>query len=107
MSVQVLVVDDEKNLVEPLRGYLELPSRHLAGRHPHSRADRGGRSNLQPLSVRAGRFGTVFAATALVVWHLHLAFHASPVNFPIPSTPVSQIPAKLSHVGYRKSKEEK
>ncbi len=80
----MLVVDDEKNLVEPLRGYLELPSRHLAG-----------------------RFGTVFAATALVVWHLHLAFHASPVNFPIPSTPVSQIPAKLSHIDYRKSKEEK
>jgi hypothetical protein len=49
----------------------------------------------------------VFAATALVVWHLHLAFHASPVNFPIPSTPVSQIPAKLSHIDYRKSKEEK
>ncbi len=46
------------------------------------------------------------AVVALVAWHLHAAFRASPANFPVPETSTrAGSPAESPLVGYRKEKE--
>jgi hypothetical protein len=50
--------------------------------------------------------GTTLAAVALVAWHLHAAFRATPANFPVPRT-ISQdsLSGGTLGTGYRKGKE--
>ena len=60
--------------------------------------------NHAPLELAA--LGAAFVTVALVAWHLHSAFRATPANFPAPRTmPARPIPEKVPRTGYRKSKE--
>jgi hypothetical protein len=60
--------------------------------------------NHAPLELLV--LGATFATVALVAWHLHAAFRASPANFPVPSpVPPPKIPASSLRMGYRKNKE--
>lgn len=52
--------------------------------------------------------GTALAATATVIRHMHRAFRASPINFPVSTTPQSApMPSESLHMGYRKGRETK
>jgi hypothetical protein len=60
--------------------------------------------NHDPLELVV--LGAMFWMVALVAWHLHAAFRASPANFPVPSpVPPYKTPADSLRTGYRKSKE--
>jgi hypothetical protein len=49
--------------------------------------------------------GAVLAVVALVAWHLHAAFRATPANFPaLRAAPSSETPVNPVQTGYRKSK---
>ena len=49
--------------------------------------------------------GVMLAVVALVAWHLHAAFRATPANFPAPRTvPPSNILTGPVQMGYRKGK---
>ena len=56
--------------------------------------------NHAPLELAI--LGTMLAGVALVAWHLHAAFRATPADFPVPRdvTP----PARPLEAGYRKNK---
>ena len=50
--------------------------------------------------------GTALVVTGTVARHMHKAFRASPVDFPVPTAPPpAPIPAETLRTGYRKSKE--
>ena len=56
--------------------------------------------NHAPLELAV--LGAAFLLVALMAWHLHAAFRATPSNFPVPkAAPPPQIPAS-PRVGYRK-----
>lgn len=59
--------------------------------------------NHDPLELVV--LGPVFAAVALVGWHLHAAFRATPANFPVPGVLQTTVPEQALREGYRKSKE--
>ena len=49
--------------------------------------------------------GVMLAVVALVAWHLHAAFRATPANFPAPRTvPPSNMASDPVQMGYRKGK---
>ena len=49
--------------------------------------------------------GAVLTVVALVAWHLHAAFRATPANFPAPRVgPSSRTPMNPVQTGYRKGK---
>jgi hypothetical protein len=49
--------------------------------------------------------GAVLTVVALVAWHLHAAFRATPANFPVPRTASSpEIATNTVRIGYRKGK---
>jgi hypothetical protein len=50
--------------------------------------------------------GTALVVTGTVARHMHKAFRASPVDFPVPTAPPpAPIPAEALRTGYRKTKE--
>jgi hypothetical protein len=50
--------------------------------------------------------GTALVVTGTVARHMHKAFRASPVDFPVPTAPPpAPIPAETLRTGYRKTKE--
>ena len=49
--------------------------------------------------------GAGLGVVAMVAWHLHSAFRATPANFPAPQTPLIAIPEETHRTGFRKSKE--
>jgi hypothetical protein len=59
--------------------------------------------NHAPLELAI--LGATLVMVALMVWHLHSAFRATPANFPAPQTPPITIPEKTHSTGYKKSKE--
>lgn len=88
---------------------------------PHSEAGRFHRGislvmALMPIPILAAEavrnhtppelavLATAFSASALMSWHLHAAFRATPANFPVPRTASPQLPTRIS--AYRKGKEE-
>jgi len=59
--------------------------------------------NHAPLELAV--LGAVLAAVMLVAWHLHVAFRATPANFPTPrAASSSYILTDPVQMGYRKSK---
>jgi hypothetical protein len=59
--------------------------------------------NHAPLELAV--LGAVLAVVALVAWHLHAAFRATPANFPAPrAVPPSNILADPVQMGYSKGK---
>jgi len=59
--------------------------------------------NHAPLELAV--LGAVLAVVALVAWHLHAAFRATPANFPVPRAVSShRISTDNVQTGYRKSK---
>lgn len=87
---------------------------------PHSEAGRFHRGislviALMPIPILAAEafrnhappelavLATALSASALVCWHLHAAFRATPANFPVPRATSPQIPARPST--YRKGEE--
>jgi hypothetical protein len=59
--------------------------------------------NHAPLELAV--LGAVLAVVALVAWHLHAAFRATPANFPAPrAAQSSKIPINSVQTGYRKGK---
>jgi hypothetical protein len=58
--------------------------------------------NHAPLELAI--LGVVLVVVALMAWHLHSAFRATPANFPAPLSPPTAIPEENLHTGYRKSK---
>jgi hypothetical protein len=89
---------------------------------PHSEADRFHRGISLAVALIAGLIllaeatrnhaplelavlGAVLAVVALVAWHLHAAFRATPANFPAPRAALSsKIPINPVQTGYRKGK---
>jgi hypothetical protein len=61
--------------------------------------------NHAPLELAV--LGATFFAIALMAWHLHAAFRATPANFPAPQTAPPRIPAESLRMNYRKDKEAK
>jgi hypothetical protein len=59
--------------------------------------------NHAPLELAI--LGATLVMVALMAWHLHSAFRATPANFPAPQTPLIAIPEETLRTGYRKSKE--
>jgi len=59
--------------------------------------------NHAPLELAI--LGATLVMVALMAWHLHSAFRATPANFPAPQTPPITIPEETLSTGYRKSKE--
>ena len=59
--------------------------------------------NHTPLELAI--LGAGLVVVAIVAWHLHSAFRATPANFPAPRTPPTAIPEGTPLTGYRKSKE--
>jgi hypothetical protein len=49
--------------------------------------------------------GATLVMVALMAWHLHSAFRATPANFPAPQTSPITIPEETIRTHYRKSKE--
>jgi hypothetical protein len=63
----------------------------------------GALRNHAPLELAI--LGAGLVVVAMVAWHLHSAFRATPANFPAPRTPPTAIPEVILRTGYRKSKE--
>jgi hypothetical protein len=59
--------------------------------------------NNAPLELAI--LGATLVMVALMAWHLHSAFRATPANFPAPQTPPITIPEETLSTGYKKSKE--
>jgi hypothetical protein len=59
--------------------------------------------NHAPLELAI--LGATLVMVALMAWHLHSAFRATPANFPAPQTPPITIPEETLSTGYKKSKE--
>ena len=59
--------------------------------------------NHAPLELAI--LGAGLVVVAMVAWHLHSAFRATPANFPAPRTPPTAIIDGTPLTGYRKSKE--
>jgi hypothetical protein len=59
--------------------------------------------NHAPLELAI--LGATLVMVALMAWHLHSAFRATPANFPVPQTPPITIPEETLSTGYKKSKE--
>jgi len=59
--------------------------------------------NHAPLELTI--LGAGLLVVAMVAWHLHSAFRATPANFPAPRTPPTAVLAATPLTGYRKSKE--
>jgi hypothetical protein len=59
--------------------------------------------NHDPLELAI--LGATLVMVALMAWHLHSAFRATPANFPAPQTPPITIPEETLSTGYKKSKE--
>ena len=59
--------------------------------------------NHAPLELAI--LGATLVMVALMAWHLHSAFRATPANFPAPQTPPITIPEEILNTGYKKSKE--
>ena len=59
--------------------------------------------NHAPLELAI--LGATLVMVALMAWHLHSAFRATPANFPAPQTPPITIPEEILSTGYKKSKE--
>jgi hypothetical protein len=58
--------------------------------------------NHAPLELAI--LGAGLVVVAMVAWHLHSAFRATPANFPAPRTPPTPIIEGTPLTGYRKSK---
>src|SRR5215208_3111526 len=58
--------------------------------------------NHDPLDLAV--LGATLVIVALMAWHLHSAFRATPANFPAPQAPPIAIPVDSLRTGYRKSK---
>ena len=59
--------------------------------------------NHAPLELAI--LGAGLVVVAMVAWHLHSAFRATPANFPAPRSPPTAIIEGTPLTGYRKSKE--
>jgi hypothetical protein len=59
--------------------------------------------NHAPLELAI--LGATLVMVALMAWHLHSAFRATPANFPAPQTPPITIPEETLSTGYKKSKD--
>ncbi len=59
--------------------------------------------NHAPLELAI--LGAGLVVVAMVAWHLHSAFRATPASFPAPWTPPTGVPTATPLTGYRKSKE--
>jgi len=58
--------------------------------------------NHDPLDLAV--LGATLVIVALMAWHLHSAFRATPANFSAPQAPPIAIPVDSLRTGYRKSK---
>jgi hypothetical protein len=58
--------------------------------------------NHAPLELAV--LGSMLVVVALVSWHLHSAFRATPANFPARHTLPPSVPEETLRTGYRKSK---